>query len=188
MTTKSAPDHVSRRVAVGGGVMAPILAAFAGPNPASETLVSQLLARCEAQARLFNTGEMVRWLEVADPGDGFTLMQPFGGAVSHGFSRSPAHLAGIAAQFRNGDAAIELAQAVVSDQMVVLAYVERQHIEVAGLPKQDWSLRVTQVFERQGADWKLVHRHADPLVRTISLGVAAALAAGRLLETTRGTS
>ena len=25
-------------------------------------------------------------------------------------------------------------------------------------------LRVTQVYERDGADWKIVHRHADPLV------------------------
>lgn len=182
-----APDHVSRRIVVGGAVMAPILAAYAGPSPATEALTSQLLARCKEQARLFNTGEMVRWLAVADPGDSFTLMQPFGGGASHGFDRSPAHLASIAAQFRNGDAAVELAQAVVSDKLAVLAYVERQQIEVAGLPKQDWSLRVTQVFERQGDDWKLMHRHADPLVRGISLDVAAALASGRLELNAEGT-
>jgi hypothetical protein len=44
------------------------------------------------------------------------------------------------------------------------------------LPDQDWSLRVTQIYRRDGSDWQLVHRHADPLVRTVDLEEAAALA------------
>ena len=63
--------------------------------------------------------------------------------------------------------------------MVVVVYIERQVTEVAGLSMQDWSLRVTQVFRRDGAEWRLAHRHADPLVRGITLDEAAAIAAGR---------
>jgi hypothetical protein len=37
-------------------------------------------------------------------------------------------------------------------------------------------LRVTQIHCREGSDWHLVHRHADPLVRTFDLEEAAALA------------
>jgi hypothetical protein len=51
--------------------------------------------------------------------------------------------------------------------------------EVGGLPQQDWSLRVTQVFRRARSGWQLVHRHADPLVTGITLEQAAALAWGR---------
>jgi hypothetical protein len=37
---------------------------------------------------------------------------------------------------------------------------------------------VTQVYRRDGSDWLLVHRHADPLVRAVGLEQAAVLARG----------
>ena len=57
--------------------------------------------------------------------------------------------------------------------------IEQQHAEVGGLPDQDWSLRVTEIYRRDGSEWELVHRHADPLVHRITLEQAAALARGR---------
>ena len=36
-------------------------------------------------------------------------------------------------------------------------------------------MRVTQVYRREGSEWRLVHRHADPLVNGISLEQAAAI-------------
>jgi hypothetical protein len=49
---------------------------------------------------------------------------------------------------------------------------------VGGLPAQDWSLRVTLVFRRDGSEWRQVHRHADALVHGISLEQLSALARG----------
>jgi ketosteroid isomerase-like protein len=71
---------------------------------------------------------------------------------------------------------LELADAHVWGDTVVLVMIERQHGEVGGLPDQDWPLRVTQVYRRDGSDWQLVHRHADPLVRPVDVEEAAALA------------
>jgi ketosteroid isomerase-like protein len=45
-------------------------------------------------------------------------------------------------------------------------------------PGPDWSLRVTLVFRREGATWRLVHRHADPLVHPITFDRVAELARG----------
>jgi ketosteroid isomerase-like protein len=143
-----------------------------------DVVVADLVKRAEDQAKLFNAGEIQRWYEHVRLGDNFTLMQPFGGQASHGFDATPEKLAALSKNFRNGDAKLELAASYASDDLVVLAYIERQDGEVHGLPNQDWSLRVTQVFKREGDEWKLVHRHADPLVHQISLQQAAALARG----------
>jgi hypothetical protein len=56
--------------------------------------------------------------------------------------------------------------------------IERQRGEVGGLPAQDWSLRVTEVYRKDGSEWQLVHRHADPLVQHITLQQAAVIARG----------
>ena len=174
---------LSCKVALACSVLLPLPSGSLA-EPMQDATARALLERSELQARLFNAGEMERWAKVANIGADFTLMQPFGGDASLGFDPSPDHLAALAAKFRNGDARLEPVQAIVSEDVVVLAYVERQDGEVHGLPMQDWSLRVTQVFLRQGDEWKLVHRHADPLVRPLSLEVTAALAAGRPLAET----
>jgi ketosteroid isomerase-like protein len=80
--------------------------------------------------------------------------------------------------FRGGEADQELVESYASGDMAVLVTIERQHGEVGGLPDQDWSLRVTWVFRREGPEWQLVHRHADPLVHAITMEHMAALARG----------
>jgi ketosteroid isomerase-like protein len=80
--------------------------------------------------------------------------------------------------FRNGTFEQELVQTYASADIVVLAVIERQNVEVSGLPAQDWALRATLVYRREGADWRLAHRHADPLAKGVSLEHAAALARG----------
>jgi len=152
-------------------------------NPSSHVAahsgtVAQLVMRSELQAKLFNAGQMERWLELIMLSDDFTLMQPFGGPTTHGFDSSPEYLAALSSKFRNGDAMLELEASYASEDMVVLAYIERQRGEVHGLPDQDWSLRVTQVYRREDGAWRMVHRHADPLVRKQSLAQTAAIARG----------
>jgi ketosteroid isomerase-like protein len=69
-------------------------------------------------------------------------------------------------------------QTYASGDLVVLVVIERQHGEVGGLPDQDWSLRASWVFRRDRSEWRQVHRHADPLVHSISLEQLAAVPGG----------
>jgi ketosteroid isomerase-like protein len=63
-----------------------------------------------------------------------------------------------------------------------LVIIERQRVEFAGLPEQDWSLRVTLLYRRAGSGWELAHRHADSLVKGITVEQAAAIARGSATE------
>jgi ketosteroid isomerase-like protein len=110
--------------------------------------------------------------------DAFTLMSPFGGAPTHGSEVTPEKWEAMGRFFRNGTFGQELIQSYAVADMVVLAIIERARVEVGGLPAQEWPLRVTLVYRREGPQWRLAHRHADPLVKGISLEHAASLARG----------
>jgi ketosteroid isomerase-like protein len=148
-----------------------------GPAAAPEP-VAQLVARAAEKNSAFMRGDMQRWSELVRIAADFTLMQPFGGPASRGFDPSPARMAEMARYFRNGKTALELVQTCASEDLAVLVMIERQSAEVGGMPEQDWSLRVTEVYRKAGSEWQLVHRHADPLVRPVMLKQAAALARG----------
>jgi len=140
--------------------------------------LAALIRRTAEANAAFTRGDMHRYATLIPHSDDYTLMAPFGGAPTRGFDDSSERLAELARYFRAGTSELELVQSYVSGDMVVLAVIERQHGEVGGLPDQDWSLRVTLVFRREGSDWQLAHRHADPLVNSISLEQAAAIARG----------
>jgi ketosteroid isomerase-like protein len=140
--------------------------------------VAQLVAQAAEKNAAFMRGDMQRWSELVRIAADFTLMQPFGGPPSRGFDMNPARMAEMARYFRNGKTDLELVQTYAGEDIVVLVMIERQTAEVGGLPAQDWSLRVTEVYRKAGSEWQLAHRHADPLVRHIRIEQAAAIARG----------
>jgi len=101
---------------------------------------------------------------------------PFGGTLTTG---TQAWIDGArigVRQFRNGQAKLTLLQSYTSGDLLVLVLLEEQSGEIAGVPDQPWSLRVTQVYRREHAKWHVVHRHADPLVKRRTLAETAAIA------------
>jgi hypothetical protein len=106
------------------------------------------------------------------------LIGVYAGETARGFDAEAA-LESTPKMFRGGEADLELVESYASGDLAVLVAIERQHGEVGGLPDQDWSLRVTLVFRAEGSEWRLVHRHADPLVHAISMEHMAVLARGQ---------
>jgi ketosteroid isomerase-like protein len=57
----------------------------------------------------------------------------------------------------------ELVAADVSGDMAYTVGYEHSQVSVDGEPRT-YTLRATQVYRREGGDWKVVHRHGDTLV------------------------
>jgi ketosteroid isomerase-like protein len=140
--------------------------------------VTELVRRTADAASAYMRGDIHRYLTLIKHGDNYTLMAPYGGEPRRGFNLEEA-LETTPKMFRGGEADLELVETYASGDMAVLVAIERQHGEVGGTPDQDWSLRVTLVFQREDAEWQLVHRHADPLVHAISMEHMATLARGQ---------
>ena len=105
-------------------------------------------------------------------------MPPTGGDTIHGSEVTDETITEMERFFKSGEATLEVIQTYASGDLAVLVAVERQHGEVGDYPPQDWSLRVTLVFRREGSDWRLAHRHADALVHPITFDHLAELARG----------
>jgi ketosteroid isomerase-like protein len=146
-------------------------------DSATEAEIAELVKRTEIATTAFMRGEMERYLELTPHVRGSTLFNPFGGEAGKYKDRRESLLAA-ASYFRSGEAKIELVSTLSSGDMLVLVMIERQHGEVGGLPDQTWPLRVTQVYLREDGEWRLAHRHADPLVKVIGLEHAAEIARG----------
>jgi ketosteroid isomerase-like protein len=141
--------------------------------------VAALARRTEEANKALVRGDIDKYIELTRHSKDYTLMNPFGGTPSHGFVDTPEHRAGMKKFFKSGTLEQEVVATWDSGDLAVLVTIEHVRAAVGELPEQDWSLRVTQIFRRDGSDWQLVHRHADPLTNKITVEQAASLARGR---------
>ena len=140
--------------------------------------LADLVQRMADAASALLRGDVRTYAKLMDHAPDFTLMAPFGGEPRRGFDESDEAFAALERYFQGGEATLEVFETYASGELAVLVAIERQHGKVGSLPEQDVSLRVTLVFRREGSGWRLVHRHADPLVHGISEAQLGALARG----------
>lgn len=175
------PSRRSILAAAGAGLASLEIARAASSSTAQSDIdaaVAELIQRSAESNAALMRGDIERHLSLISFTKDFTLMSPFGGKPTHASQLSRERLEDMGRFFRNGTFEQEVVESYGSSDMVVLATIERAHVEVGGLPAQNWALRVTLVYCREGAVWRLAHRHADPLVAGISLERAAALGRG----------
>ncbi len=144
----------------------------------SDEEMAELLRHAAEATSAYIRGDMSTYLTHIAHAEDYTLMPPTGGEPVRGFDGSDEANEARARMFRGGEAELEVFGKYTSGDMVVLVAIERQHGEVGDLPDQDWSLRVTLVFRRDESGWRLVHRHADPLVHEIGMDQLSSLASG----------
>lgn len=97
--------------------------------------------------------------------DDATLANPFGG-VARGWQEIPTRLDAAAANYAEGQVlSIETISSAASDGLGYTVEIERMRAKVGDRGTFDSvALLTTSVLRREGNEWRLVHRHADPLV------------------------
>jgi ketosteroid isomerase-like protein len=96
--------------------------------------------------------------------DDVTLANPFG-PTRRGWSEVEDAVEQAAANYRGGGGvALEEVSRYVTPELGYVVQAERVEAKIGGGEERSVvSLRVTMIFRREGASWKLVHRHADPI-------------------------
>jgi ketosteroid isomerase-like protein len=96
--------------------------------------------------------------------DDVTLGNPFGPFV-RGFHEVAATMERAATYYREGKATgFELVAKEVTPELAFVVEVERLSSKMGGSEEETpVSLRVTSIFRNEDGEWKLLHRHADPI-------------------------
>jgi ketosteroid isomerase-like protein len=64
----------------------------------------------------------------------------------------------------------EILSAGVSGDLAYVVGIEHTTASVGGAPPQAYELRVTTLFRREAGQWRIFHRHADPMPNTTAAG------------------
>jgi ketosteroid isomerase-like protein len=109
-------------------------------------------------------GDPSLYQELYSDADDASLGNPFGPYV-RGRQRVEATIVAAASHYRDGEVTgVELIASYVSDDLACIVEVERGRAKVGGDEELvQIALRVTSLFRRESGNWKLVHRHADPI-------------------------
>jgi ketosteroid isomerase-like protein len=97
-------------------------------------------------------------------GDDVTLANPFG-PPARGWSEVSATLDRVPANYESGEAVgFENVTTVVTPDLAYTVEIESYRALVRGAEEPaPVSVRVTTVFRREDGEWKVTHRHADPI-------------------------
>ena len=121
----------------------------------------------KAQSRFIN-GDPTLWKQHASHRDDVTILGGFGGYGEKGWDAVGARYDWASSQYQGGGATmkVEYLSVVVSGDLAFTVGIERQEGARVGDQQNPGrrALRATQIFRREGGAWKLLHRHADPLL------------------------
>lgn len=154
--TEAAPAPASSPAASAGGTDSVI----------TDPGLRAFLAGFREATRRFMNGDPAPWLGNASRADDVMVMGAWG-AHEKGWPAVEARYRWAGARFRDSEAAlsVEYLTAFESGDLAVTTAVERARVRLEGQETAaPMALRVTHVFRREHGAWKLVLRHADPLV------------------------
>jgi ketosteroid isomerase-like protein len=142
--------------------MKPVSSAAAADDASLQAFLPQF----EAGTSSFINGDPSLWKQQASQGDDVTLLGGWG-AYKRGWNEVGPHYDWAAARFRESGAAVQVEYLAsnVSGDLAYTVAIERSEVLIVGQDKPaPLVLRVTHIFRKEDGAWKLIHRHADPLM------------------------
>jgi hypothetical protein len=93
-----------------------------------------------------------------------SLINPFG-QVEVGWNKVSAALDFASSHFKDGEVTnFEILASYKTSELVTIFEIEKWKAKVSGRSEvSPFDLRVTSTFRLEESNWKLVHRHADPI-------------------------
>ena len=163
----------SKTVLSASALALPLLAAGAAASDrsaVSDPSLREFLESFEEGTRRFMNGDTALWMEnVSRRGD--VMIMGAWGAYEKGWPEVQARYEWAGARFRDSGAklTVEYLTSFQSGDLAFTTAIERAEVRVAGQEKAaPMALRVTHIFRKEDGAWKLILRHADPLVAKTS--------------------
>jgi ketosteroid isomerase-like protein len=122
-----------------------------------------MITRTAAASAAFLSGDPAEITALLSAGDDVTIFGGFGGGAV-GRDELVRRLTWASARFTSGELTYEPMTAGSSGDLGYAVGIERGRVTMAGDDAvADLVLRVTHVFRREAGQWRIVHRHADPI-------------------------
>ena len=148
-----------------------LMLAATGAAASDRTIVGDaslrdFLASFEEGTERFMNGDVELWKANVSQRDDVMIMGAWG-AYEKGWDDVSARYDWAGARFTDAEAelTVEYLTAVVDGDLAYTTAIERANVKLAGQEvAAPMALRVTHAFRREDGAWRLVLRHADPLV------------------------
>lgn len=132
------------------------------PHPELE----RVFAEYAKAAELFYDGKPDAVRQLWSHGDDVTLSGAAGGETARGWKDVSERLGWASSQFSRGSKSVELIQQTVSGDFAYVVQYEHIVFSPPGESKRSKrDYRVTTIFRREPEGWRVVHRHADTLLK-----------------------
>lgn len=128
------------------------------------TDLDQVVEQYHRAAAEFVKGDPAPYKELFSQRDDVTLANPFG-PVARGWDRVAETMERAAAKYRDGEiVSFENVSTYATAELAYIVEIERFRTKLGGSDELvAVALRTTSILRPEEGDWKILHRHADPI-------------------------
>ena len=126
------------------------------------------LGRRPGVGEAYVNGDAGPLTEISTEHDPATFFGPQGGVIEGAGTVLDTNQQGAAGFAPGGESRFEILHAAAGGALGYLVGIQRAAVKLTGGADEvvELALRLTELYRREDGSWKLVHRHADPHVRT----------------------